>query len=257
MNIKDSVSEEIKGCKLIAIFNRQEELMEKYHHIEAKSGLCQTEDCPVNLHDMRGQARLKDFSWRVTEEVAEAMEALPQIARLIEEQDNLDILTMNKEEYYDKMLKISQEIEDHLLHFKEELVDALHFLTEKTILEGLKPNSLVTLVETLTHIEYVEDTEDYLDYLFRVAETIAPIRGLEEEYADFITHLGLTCNCLKNKPWKQSQMATDTQKYFTQASKTWVHFIRLLIVSGLSPQSTADFYLKKSQVNKFRQRSNY
>lgn len=58
----------------------------------------QTEDCPVNLDDKRGQARIKDFSWRITEEIGEALDAM--------------------------------ENESALLHFHEELVDGLHFLTE-------------------------------------------------------------------------------------------------------------------------------
>ena len=61
MNITHAVEEKIEGDKLVAIFNRQKELMEKYHDIEARSGLMQTEDCPVNLNDKRGQARIKDF----------------------------------------------------------------------------------------------------------------------------------------------------------------------------------------------------
>ena len=63
---------------LKAIFERQRELMEKYHDIELKSGLLQTEDCPVNLDDKRGQARIKDFSWRITEEVGEALDAITE-----------------------------------------------------------------------------------------------------------------------------------------------------------------------------------
>ena len=78
MNITHAVDEEIHGDKLEAIFARQKELMEKYHDIELRSGLMQTEDCPVNLDDKRGQARIKDFAWRVIEEVGEALDAYYQ-----------------------------------------------------------------------------------------------------------------------------------------------------------------------------------
>lgn len=108
MNITHAVSEEINGDKLEAIFARQQELMNKYHDIEERSGLLQTSDCPVNLDDKRGQARLKDFSWRVTEELGEALDARHDEA-----------------------------------HFKEELVDGLHFLTELSILAGTDPHKLV------------------------------------------------------------------------------------------------------------------
>ena len=104
MNITHAVEEEVIGDGLKAIFDRQKELMAKYHDIELRSGLMQTEDCPVKLDDKRGQARIKDFAWRVTEEVGEALDA-----------------------YY----------QNDMVHFAEELIDGLHFLTELTILSGL------------------------------------------------------------------------------------------------------------------------
>ena len=76
MNITHAKKETTNKESLRAIFDRQKELMEKYHDIEFKSGLMQTEDCPVNLDDKRGQARIKDFSWRITEEVGEALDAI-------------------------------------------------------------------------------------------------------------------------------------------------------------------------------------
>ena len=75
MNITHVEETTVNGDKLVAIFNRQKELMTKYHDIEERSGLLQTSDCPVNLDDKKGQARLKDFAWRITEEVGEAIDA--------------------------------------------------------------------------------------------------------------------------------------------------------------------------------------
>ena len=51
MNINDVEDREVKfkGDKLEAIFNRQLELMEKYHKIEKANGLLQTEKVPVPL----------------------------------------------------------------------------------------------------------------------------------------------------------------------------------------------------------------
>lgn len=55
MNIKHAELEEIDKTNMLKqIIGRQKELMEKYHDIELKTGLMQTEDCPVNLDDMRG-----------------------------------------------------------------------------------------------------------------------------------------------------------------------------------------------------------
>lgn len=137
MNVNDAKEEKVDGDLLRAIFDRQKSLMEKYHVIEKGNGLLQTEDCPVNLNDAKGQARLKDFAWRITEEIGEAM------------------------------------------------------------------------------------------------------------------------NCLKNKPWKQTQIETDVAHYQEELIDGLHFYVELLILSGFDADSAAQMYFKKSQVNQFRQRSKY
>ena len=206
MNITHAVDEEIHGDKLEAIFARQRELMEKYHDIELRSGLMQTEDCPVNLDDKRGQARIKDFAWRVTEEVGEALDAYCQ---------------------------------GDMVHFKEELIDGLHFLTELTILSDVKLNN--TLEEL---IEFNEPSYEP-DY-----------NMLAKAITDLVMELGMMCNCLKNKPWKQTNMVTDKVMFNVQLGKVWNRYIRILCMY-MDADEITNTYLRKSQVNKFRQRSNY
>lgn len=255
MNIKDFKAEQIQGDKLVAIFDKQKSLMDKYHHIEAASGLCQTEDCPVNLHDKKGQARLKDFSWRVTEEIAEAMEALPQMEqafqRVMEAIEVVHSYEGNTQALFDRIKNYRDEADDIQLHFQEELVDALHFLTEKTILEGITPQDIHNNL-----CGELREGEDILDNLFLFAGRQG-VPALNDAYANFITALGLTNNCLKNKPWKQSMMKTDIAKYNSLAIAAWLKFIQLLLAAGLTSQLTADLYLRKNQVNAFRQRSKY
>lgn len=137
MNILDAEQEVVVGDKLELIFERQTELMKKYHVIEKEIGLLQTEDVPVDMDSHLGQARLKDLAWRVTEEIAEAM------------------------------------------------------------------------------------------------------------------------GCLKNRPWKKTQMRTDKEHYKEELVDALHFFIELCISSGFDAQSLTDYYLKKSQVNKFRIRSRY
>lgn len=138
MNVDDYEDIELpQGDMLVQIFYRQQELMDKYHPIEAKNGLLQTHDVPVDLHSAAGQARLKDFAWRVTEEIGEAM------------------------------------------------------------------------------------------------------------------------NCLKNKPWKQTQMLTDEVHYKEELIDALHFFVELFLLSGMGPQDVYEMYFKKSEVNKFRQRSQY
>lgn len=81
--------------------------------------------------------------------------------------------------------------------------------------------------------------------------------SLEYWVSKFIENLGMMCNCLKNKPWKQSMMKTDHEAFYSRLSEVWVIYITILVVSGMNAQDIANIYLKKSQVNQFRQRSNY
>ena len=217
MNINHATVEEFTGDKLQAIFTRQKSLMDKYHDIELRSGLLQTEDCPVNLDDKRGQARIKDFSWRVTEELGEALDA-----------------------------KATKD------HYQEELIDGLHFLTELTILAGKDYHNLLPEGTALY-------SKDRLEDLVENAKECISQNGDNLNYwvSKFIENLGMMCNCLKNKPWKQSMMKTDRNAFYGRLAEVWVLYITILVVSGMDADSIVTTYLKKSQVNQFRQRSNY
>lgn len=218
MNINHAVEEKVEGDLLKAIFDRQKSLMGKYHDIELKSGLLQTENCPVNLDDKRGQARIKDFSWRVTEELGEALDA-----------------KANKD------------------HYQEELIDGLHFLTELTVLAGKDYN-------TILPINTPPYDEDHLMDLVENAKEVISRKAndhLDFWVSRFIEQLAMMCNCLKNKPWKQSMMKTDRGAFYNRLAEAWVCYITILVVSGMGAEDIANVYLKKSQVNIFRQRSNY
>ena len=250
MNITHAVNEVIKGDKLEAIFNRQKELMEKYHHIEARSGLLQTEDCPVNLDDKRGQARLKDFAWRTTEEIAEALETIPTLELLFDQKYNFNIYDYeNVADAIEELKSIEDQSESHRLHFQEELIDALHFFTEFSILAGITP-------EVIREALAIEPNTDILDHIY-AKQLINVNSPLDSALLNFITRLGLCCNCLKNKPWKQTQMITDKENFKTNVIMAWEAYIVALMVAGLNPENIANLYLKKSQVNQFRQRSKY
>lgn len=217
MNINHAVEEKVEGDLLKAIFDRQKSLMGKYHDIELRSGLLQTEDCPVNLDDKRGQARIKDFSWRVTEELGEALDA-----------------KANKD------------------HYQEELIDGLHFLTELTVLAGKDYDTLLPEGIPTYREDYLEDLVENAKDLINDYEG-----NLTYWVSHFIEQLAMMCNCLKNKPWKQSMMKTDQEAFYHRLTNVWVCYITILVVSGMNAQDIANVYLKKSQVNIFRQRSNY
>ena len=210
MNITHAKKETVNKESLRAIFDRQKELMIKYHDIEFKSGLMQTEDCPVNLDDKRGQARIKDFSWRITEEVGEALDAIT-----------------------------NESGESALLHFHEELVDGLHFLTEMTILTGYDLPEYTTLKDLIEEGSYRD------------------CYTLNDLVSDHVMYLGMMCNCLKNKPWKQSMMKTNKENFYKHLKLVWSNYIAILTSQDLTEEEITDLYLRKSQVNQFRVRSHY
>jgi NTP pyrophosphatase (non-canonical NTP hydrolase) len=210
MNITHAKKETTNKESLRAIFDRQKELMEKYHDIEFKSGLMQTEDCPVNLDDKRGQARIKDFAWRITEEIGEALDAIE-----------------------------NESGESALLHFHEELVDGLHFLTEMTIITGYDLPEYKTLKDLIEEGSY---RDSYT---------------LNDLVSDHVSYLGMMCNCLKNKPWKQTMMKTNKENFYKHLKLVWSNYIAILTSQDLTEEEITDLYLRKSQVNQFRQRSNY
>ncbi len=117
-------------------------------------------------------------------------------------------------------------------HRLEEIIDALHFFVELNILAGHYPDI------KMSEVNYNIMGKDYQTY--RVIERI-----------------GCAMNCLKNKPWKQSQMLTDNKKFYYHLEQAWIEFYRLFFSYNLSLEDVYVIYFKKSEVNKFRQRSKY
>ena len=100
-DVKDNKVPEIEsGEYLPAIFKKQQELVDKYKEIEG------IPDYPFDVDNADHQIWIKDFLWRVTEELAEAMEAM---------------------------------LDGNGVHQIEEVVDALHFIVELFILMGMEP----------------------------------------------------------------------------------------------------------------------
>lgn len=225
MNVQDFESKsQVSEDRLGEIFGKQRSLMEKYEEIESKNGLLQTRDIPVNLHDRMGQARIKDFAWRVTEELAEAKEAHT----------------------------IHPDLEDHV---HEEVADALHFLTELTILSGVSHQEVYNGILD----EQVVQGEDYLGTLFtKLGMLRGPAKyGVDVAMNKTVTSLGLMCNTLKNKPWKNTHMITDENLFKSHLYDAWANFFVMCIAYGITAERLDDLYFRKNQVNQFRQKSNY
>lgn len=205
--------------RLKAIFDRQKQLMIKYHPIEMSTGLLQTEDCPVDLNDRKGQARIKDFAWRFIEEVGEALDA-------IENTKNMKA---------------------------EEFIDGLHFLVEMSILAGKDYN-------TITDFDPSQSEGDYLEMFYQDGTEFVMAntgRSLDKLVRQLVKELGMMCNTLKNRPWKQTLVDTNQELFNERLEKVWIVYFAILHVSGMSAYDIAETYLQKSQVNQARQESGY
>ena len=80
---------------------------------------------------------------------------------------------------------------------------------------------------------------------------------LNDLVSDHVMYLGMMCNCLKNKPWKQTMMKTNKENFYNHLKLVWTNYMAILTSQDLTEEEITDIYLRKSQVNKFRQRSNY
>lgn len=224
MNVNDVATELVpvpteEKDMLDLIFERQHELAKKYFPIEESNQLLWTPDMPVNIHDKFGQARLKDFFWRVTEELVEAYDA-------------------------------AHEHPEDITHYLEELADALHFLVETYLLSGIDCNFL------LTTTPHPYNGGDKLEHFFK-EDGSRRILSESESIFEVIGAVGRASNCLKQRPWKISQQLTDEMKYRKLIMPAFMHLMNLFADDGLTAREVFEMYFKKSEVNKFRQRSGY
>jgi hypothetical protein len=225
MNITHAERETVTGDRLEAMFARQHKLAEQYTPIEEKSGCRHTTDIPVNIDTIRGQAQLKDYAWRITEELGEAIDA--------------------------------QESGD-LVHYAEELIDALHFAIELTICAGYTPTDLWEITKNI-NVKMDKPPSDDWDLLESISHCHVEGVKYESLITPIIRELGMTMNTLKQKLWKQTHQITDIKEFKERLTRFWIVLIQLLqsVFEEDSLNSVVDVYLRKSQVNSFRIRSNY
>lgn len=62
---------------------------------------------------------------------------------------------------------------------------------------------------------------------------------------------------LKNKPWKQSDRATDTDAFVEELADAWHFFIELNILAGLTAEDVFRAYFRKAFINTNRQQNGY
>mgnify|MGYP001168682133 FL=1 len=208
--------------KLEQIFNEQRSHMEKYAEIERNNGLLQTPDIPVDLQDRFGQARLKDFAWRISEEMGEALDEIENDGPL--------------EDYH------------------EEMSDVLHFLAEFTILAGLEPKDLITIESSEGYLEALYAQSEQNIHLLGGRPGYSQIAY---QTGVFLQKLAMACNLLKNKPWKQSVRETDPEQFRLRLITVWEAYIAVCRVINVGPDKLHQLYFRKSEINKIRQQTGY
>jgi hypothetical protein len=124
-----------------------------------------------------------------------------------------------------------------ILHFEEELADAFHFVVEKMLIAGYNPN---------------KPLQWYFDNSMG-----NPAESIKSAVTDYLVAAGLACNTLKNKPWKTTHMLTDINKFQKLTEIEFQSFIDLCKAGGFTAESLFHMYMRKNQVNQFRQRSGY
>jgi hypothetical protein len=201
MNVEDSTHQDIEEIQnpMQHVFEKQRSLYEKYKEIEGLPN-----SLPLSIDDCDHQIILKDFAWRGMEEIAEAMEAFEK---------------------------------NEIIHFKEEMIDALHFFTELNILAG----------KGWTDFEYKS---------YKKSEKLDTM-GLHYRAGVVLKKYGLVMNCLKNKKWKQSQVLTDQLKFYKLLKDAYETFMRTLQVFGMTYTDIYNMYCRKNEVNQFRIQSKY
>lgn len=223
MNIDDVIGkiEVPEGPIMVTIFSHQKKLMEKYDIIERKNNYY-VPDPPYSLDDTKVQQRIKDLFWRVTEELAEAIETIPPEFQLSE-----------WTQFWDTKPTVR--------HFFEELADALHFLVEASILANLDPKKIE--LDRLSHSGRSLSEFCHKEVINRTTKVIFK--------------MGFAANTFKNKAWKLTQMPTDIAKFRGQLITVWLFFIELWWYLNCTQKQVYVFYAKKNLVNQWRQETNY
>jgi hypothetical protein len=143
MNVKDFQSELPEGKDLLQlIFDKQFELMKKYHDIESNNlgfefPAVKTMGIGLDINSTRVQYRIKDMMWRVTEELGEAANTLKN-----------------------KPWKNTHMLTDEV-HYLEEIIDAVHFFVELLIMSGFTPESLAIMYLNKNAVNHFRQRSNY------------------------------------------------------------------------------------------------
>lgn len=203
MNIQD-VKEDYSNVPnreyAFSIFQRQSDLEDFYHKIENRTQKV------FGVNSREGQVHIKDFLWRITEEIGEFLE--------------------------------SEQIGGNRWKSWEELADGLHFITGLCVITGRD--------------EVFKDAWNKHTNLLSRGHSITAVAVMS-----CVMTLGCLGNCLKMKPWKQTDVLTDELLFDKLLINAIQAYLDLCSVVDLDKAKLYEMYMRKSEVNLFRIRSKY
>ena len=259
VNIKDiNISEQDKKIlewqkeiedELQLILEKQKELMKKYWTIKER----------WSLHTPEVQASIRRFSKYTTEETSEAFEEIFKYKEI----------TNDKFEDYkiDRTKKVSELKWDILMHFQEEISDAIHFYMEKLILSWIDDvDQLYQEIEEIikeekwleVQILSYKDLEEFV--LWNNNSWNFKDVTLDELYnftLRFIYAVNISDNFLRNKEWKKTNVLTNINWYYKALWVSLYHLVEFLLAAQIDRKRLLELYILKHNVNKFRINSNY
>ena len=167
--------------------------------------------------------------------------------------DDIDTLKWAQEirkfsKYTIEELSEAYEAWDNLDHTHEELIDALHFLVEKLMIANLDFDKVLKYSQRVEWLIW-EDVKKCADFFKN--------KDKEFYYWKAAYRANIADNRLRNKEWKNEQIATNRELFYKECSTWFFSFLIALYNLWINEDKLRDLYSRKNQVNHFRIKSNY
>lgn len=294
MDARDFISKQppvVNDAKFLeSIYTLQKQLIDGYVKIEGLPPY------PINVNTKVSQTLIKDFVGRVIEELAEGYESMILINELVVKNQYM-AYTFDDEDLkqiINHLQNVSEEFAD-ATHFMVELMiyvnvqpeDILSYIEKEITTETFnkfdkleKSNAICMAMylgrsrlenDDLTRPMYPVDLlKVYNDnntdtiignaqYLYQAARNYDRVFYIEFKKClwNVTYHLNIARNCLKNKPWKQSQMMTDEINFQKEIVEGFIALMGAFSIIGLDSDILYHIYFWKHEANIFRQNSKY
>ena len=283
MDIRDTKNIEIEpyspGHGFEQLWALQSKLLDNYIKIESLPSY------PINPHLKINQILLKDFIARITEEIGEGHESLRNGVTVFTNSRTGESVPHDLTYNY---FNLYEELSD-ALHFFMELFIYLglteDFLKTVSLYGVLAPTGEGTL-EILW-----EKAETHLGWVCSKFSCLGEVADRPESFKDLAVdfkelkpdptnyrkifnyktayflyphiawlstyHLQLARNAMKNKPWKQTEMVSDKSIMQSNIRDSFILYLSLCRLLGLSVESLYHLYCRKNHINHFRIISKY